>query len=122
MNKSPLAEVKDRFGSKDKLVKAVQDLAGDDLFIDRTNEDKGLELVSNRKLLHLHDVLSQVQSEFGSRKALIDAILETEKRSKDEGYRNRLERFPTPRLWDMYQAGKKREANRAKKAQNKKAS
>jgi len=103
MKASPLAEVKDRFGSKDDLVAAVRELASDDLFIDRVNEDKGLERVSNRKLLHLHSVLTDVKEKFGSRDALIKAICEAEKRT-DEGYRDRLERWPTPRLWDFYRS------------------
>lgn len=103
MKASPLAQVKDRFGSKEELVAAVRDLASDDLFIDRVNEDKGLERVSNKKLLQLHAVLSEVKEQFGSRDKLIDAICEAEKR-KDEGYRDRLEAWPTPRLMDRYRA------------------
>lgn len=107
MKASPLAQVKDRFGSKEDLVKAIKDLASDDLFLDRVNDDKGLERVSNGKLLRLHAVLSEVKESFGSRDKLIDAICEVEKR-KDEGYRERLVRWPTPRLYDWYQAAKKR--------------
>lgn len=112
MKKAPVAEVKERFGSKDKLVKAVRDLASGDLWIDRINEDGGIELISNRKLLHLHDVLSEVKSQHGSRAKLVDAILELEGR-KDDGYRARLEGQPTPRLWDHYRAAKKK-ADRAR--------
>jgi hypothetical protein len=108
MKASPLAQVKDRFGSKDKLVEAVQELATEELWIDRVDEDKGLERVSNKKLLHVHAVLSEVKTQFGSRAALIDAICELDKRSKDEGYRDRLQRWPTPRLLDAYKAAKKR--------------
>lgn len=103
MKASPLAEVKNRFGSKDKLVDAVRELAGEELFLDRVNEDKGLERVSNRKLLHLHAVLSQVKERFGTRAKLIDAILEAEGRT-DAGYRERIERWPTPRLWDWFKS------------------
>ncbi|MCA9606229.1 MAG: hypothetical protein KC619_11570 [Myxococcales bacterium] len=103
MKASPFAEVKDRFGSKEKLVDAVRDLAGEDLFLDRVNEDKGLERVSNKKLLHLHAVLSEVKERFGTRAKLVDAILEAEGR-KDQGYRDRLERWPTPRLWDWFKS------------------
>jgi len=103
MKASPLTEVKDRFGSKDKLVEAVRDLASDDLFIDRVNEDKGLERVSNAKLLHLHGVLTEVKDRFGSREKLITAICELEER-KDEGYKDRLGRWPTPRLWDWFRS------------------
>jgi hypothetical protein len=107
MKLSPLAQVKERFGSKEALVEAIEKLATDELFLDRVNEDKGLDSVSNKKLLHLHDVLTQVKEEFGSRDKLIDAICEVEKR-KDEGYRTRLGRWPTPRLYDWYRAAKKR--------------
>ena len=110
MKASPLTLVKERFGSKDKLVDAVRDLATDELWIDRVDEDKGLERVSNKKLLHLHAVLSEVKSQFGSRAKLIDAICELEKRSKDEGYRDRLGRWSTPRLFDWYKSAKKRAA------------
>ena len=108
MKPSPLAQVKDRFESKDKLVDAIRDF-GDDLFLDRFNEDKGLERVSNAKLLHLHDVLAAVKEEFGSRDKLIDAICEVEGR-KDDGYKTRLGRWPTPRLWDWYRSAKRRAA------------
>ncbi len=110
MKASPLTVVKERFGSKDKLVDAVRDLATDELWIDRVDEDKGLERVSNKKLLHLHEVLSEVKSQFGSRAKLIDAICELEKRTKDEGYRDRLGRWSTPRLFDWYKSAKKRAA------------
>ncbi|MBZ0117765.1 MAG: hypothetical protein K8H88_12255, partial [Sandaracinaceae bacterium] len=80
----------------------------DELWLDRVNEDKGLERVSNAKLLRLHEVLSEVKAQFGSRTKLIDAICETEKRTKDEGYRDRLKGWPTPRLLDWYKAAKKR--------------
>jgi len=99
--------VKERFGSKEDLVKAVEALATDDLFIDRVSEDKGLERVSNRKLLHLHAVLTEVKESFGSRAALIDAICESEQR-KDAGYRERFVRWPTPRLLDWYKGAKRR--------------
>ena len=109
MTASPLAQVEERFGSKDGLVAAVRDLAGDDLWIDRVNEAKGLERVSNRKLLHLHAVLSEVKELFGSRAGLIDAICQAEKRT-DAGYRERLDRWPVPRLWDHYRSVQKRTA------------
>ncbi len=102
MQKSPLQQVQERFTDKAGLVSAVKDLVKDDLWADRLNEDKGLELISNKKLLHLHDVLSTVKTEFGSRDKLIAAILEKEKRTKDEGYKARFASWSTPRLLDHY--------------------
>ena len=107
MKSTPLAEVKKRFENKEGLVSAVKTLATDELWLGKVNEDKGLDCVSNKKLLHLHDVLSEVKKEFGSREKLIAAIMESEKR-KDEGYRTRLERQSTPRLVDHLRAARKR--------------
>jgi hypothetical protein len=108
MNKSPLSIVKERFQDKAGLVKAVKDLATDALWIDRVDSDKGLDCVSNKKLLRLHEVLSAVQK-FGGREKVIAAIQTQDKRTKDDGYKARLARFSTPRLWDHYSAGKRRE-------------
>jgi hypothetical protein len=108
MSKSPLAIVKERFQDKEGLLKAVKELASEDLWADRVNDDKGLECVSNAKLLRLHAVLSEVKKAFGSRAKLVDAIAELEKRTKDEGYKDRLGRFSTPRLLDHYKSAKKR--------------
>lgn len=107
--KSPLSVVKERFGDKQKLVAAVEKLAVGDLWIDRLS-DKELARVSNTKLLKLHDVLSATQKNFGSRAKLISAILELEKRSKDEGLKARLETYPLPRLAETHAAAKKRAA------------
>ena len=74
MKKSPLATVKERFNDKAGLIKAVRDLASEALWLDRVNEDKGLDRVSNAKLLHLHEVLSKVKADFGSRDKLVGEI------------------------------------------------
>ena len=108
--KSPLALVTERFQDKEGLLKAVKDLATEDLWADRVDGDKGLDCISNKKLLRLHGVLSEVKKTFGSRAKLIDTIAEQEKRTKDEGYKARLARFSTPRLFDAYKVGKKRAA------------
>lgn len=121
MKPSPLATAKNQFDiktqddpakarkqAKDKLVAAVKKLATNDLWVDQVNDDKGLERVSNRKLLHLQQVLTQVKEKFGSRKALIDGLVELEKRPKDATYRERLEGYSTPRLWDQYRSAEKR--------------
>lgn len=102
--KTPLAQVKEKHDDKAKLVAAIEKLAGDDLWIDRTNKNKGLGRVANSKLIRLHATFSAVKEKFGTRDKLIDAILEIEKRTKDEGERTRLGKYPVPRLWDMYRS------------------
>ncbi len=122
--KSPLQLVKDQFESKKKLVEAVKTFTTDDLWLGRTSEDrggdKGLDRVSNAKLLKLHATFKAVKEKFGTRAKLIDAILETEKRTKDEGYKKRLEAHPVPRLFDHYKSAQKR-AGEAKPAAEKPA-
>lgn len=120
MTSSPLKVVKDRFGDKEKLVAAVEKLATDELWLDRINSEKGLARVSNAKLLRLHDALSKTKEEFGSRGKLVEAILDLEKRTKDEGYKGRLSAYSTPRLLDLHRAAARRkkasEARAAKPA------
>jgi hypothetical protein len=109
---SPLSIVKDRFGDKAKLVEAVKAFTSDELWVSRTRADrghgKGLEHVSNAKLLRLHRTFSEVKDRFGTRAKLIDAVLEIAKRTKDAGFRKRLEAYPVPRLYDLYNSSAKR--------------
>lgn len=120
-SKSPLAIVKERFGDKAKLVDAVKAFVNEDLWLGRTSNDrgktKGLENVSNTKLIRLHTVFSEVKEKFGSRAKLIDAIVESEKRGKDAGYRKRLEEYPVPRLYDIYKSSAKRAKAASAKAE-----
>jgi hypothetical protein len=108
--KSPFAVVTEKFGDKPKLVAAVEKFVGDDLWVAKTNKDKGLKHVSNAKLLRLHATFSAVKEKFGTRAKLIDAIVDLELRAKDEGFKKRLGEYPVPRLWDMYNASSKRHA------------
>ncbi len=113
--KNPLAIVKEKFGDKQKLIAAVEAFAKkDDLWVNRINEKKGLAHVSNAKLLRLHETFTSVKEKFGSRDKLVAAILELEKRTKDEGYKTRLMGYPVPRLYDLYQSTSKRHASAAK--------
>jgi hypothetical protein len=108
MNKSPLKQVQERFENKEKLVAAVKKLATPELWLDRVNEGRGLESVPNAKLLRLHDALHAAKEKFGSRATLVDAILTLQKRTKDQGYKQRLEGQPLPRLLDIHAASTRR--------------
>ena len=109
--KNPIAAVKEKFGDKAKLVAELEKFTKDaDLWVSRVNENKGLAHVSNAKLVKLHATFTAVKEKFGTRAKLIDAIVEIEKRAKDEGYKTRLNTYPVPRLWDLYQSVTKRAA------------
>ena len=113
--KSPLAQVKEKHSDKAKLVAAVEKLQ-DGLWLDRTNKNKGLAHVANSKLLRLHHIFSAVKDKFGTRDKLIEAILEAEKRTKDESYKERLAKYPVPRLWDLYRSKTRHSAPVEKRA------
>lgn len=118
--KSPLATVKKRFESKAKLVEAVQAFVNDELWLPRLSSDRGgaklLKHVSNAKLLRLYEIFSEVKEKYGSRAKLVEAVLALENRTKDTGYRGRLERYPVPRLRDLLRSTGKRAARKAKAA------
>jgi hypothetical protein len=108
--KTPLARVKEQFGDKAKLVAAVEKLSKDDLWVSRTNENKGLAHVSNAKLLRLLATFTEVKAKFGTRDKLVSAVLDLEERGKDAGLRAKLSTWPVPRLWDAHRSAAKRKA------------
>jgi len=112
----PTGRVKGQFEDKAKLISAVQALATSALWLDRVNADKGLAKVSNAKLLKLHSALSRAKKEFGTRDKLIGAVLDLDKRGKDEGYKTRLAAYPLPRLLDLHDSLSKSSANKASAA------
>jgi cell division septation protein DedD len=115
MKTSPLQQVKSRFGDKAKLVSSLKELTNTDLWLGKLNDAKGgLDSVSNAKLLRLHDTLSAVKKDFGSRAKLIDAVLGLLKRPKDAGYKSKLEGFTTPALLDLHRSASKRSKVEAK--------
>ncbi len=117
--KNPLARVKEQFKDKASLVAAVEKLAGTDLWVSRTNKDKGLAHVSNAKLLRLHATFTEVKAKFGTRDKLVAAVLDLEKRSKDTGLQHKLSEWPVPRLFDAYKSAARRHAPAGAKAAKK---
>lgn len=107
MKKTPLQTIKDRYGDKNGAIAALKALVGDELVEDRFAEGKGLEHVSNAKILKLLDTAAAVKQRWGSRASLVDAIVKLEKR-KDEGFKTRLGKFPLPRLYDHMRSLEKR--------------
>lgn len=110
MKKTPLAIVKERFGDKAGLIKAIQELSSDALWLDRVNSDKGLDSVANKKLLHILDVLNTVKDEFGDRTKLIASLADLEGRGKDADYKAALAKSPSPQLLDLHRMAKNRAA------------
>ena len=107
VKKTPLQMIKDRYTDKNGAITALKALVGDELVEDRFAEGKGLDHVSNAKILKLIDTAADVKKRWGSRAGLVDAIVKLEKR-KDEGFKTRLGKFPLPRLADHMRALERR--------------
>ena len=97
--KSPLAQVNETFGGKDKLVDKLVTLVESD----ESKEDlrKRLLGVANGKLLHLHEVASMVKEKYGSRDKLLGAAAQALGRTKDKDYLAKLESYSTAKLLDV---------------------
>jgi hypothetical protein len=106
MKKTPLQQVNERFGTKDKL---VDKLAG---MVDREGEDKDefkgrLLSMANSKLLRLHDAHVEL-SDFGGKDKLVSAILKLMNKAKDVDYQDKLSRLTPVRLLAMHREQAKR--------------
>ncbi|MBW2277976.1 MAG: hypothetical protein JRF63_10810 [Deltaproteobacteria bacterium] len=111
MKNTPLAEVKERFGSKENLVKELRKLFDkSDLFQNHLSPDKGLARVANAKLLKLYDVAGEVKERFSTRTKLTEDLLKLIGRQKDEQYKASLGKWGLPRLWDYYKRIAKKHA------------
>ena len=97
---TPLQAVKRLYGSKEKLIDKLADVAGG------ADEDAGevkerLATVSNRKLLRMADVNKRVKDKYGSREKLVEALGKSLGKSKDTDYLTSLGTISTARLLDM---------------------
>ena len=105
-SKSPLEEVNEKFGGKDKLVeKLVGILESDE---PKEEQRKRLLAVANKKLLRLYSVASLVKEKYGSREKLLEQLATSTGRAKDKDYRTRLDGYTTPRLVDAVKVAERR--------------
>lgn len=105
---APIAKALTLAGSKAELVTKVKALATDALWINRFSTEDGWARLSNRQLVRLHGLLTEVGARFASRAELIGAIATAEGHGKDNDYKVSLERHPLPRLWDQLKSAERR--------------
>ncbi len=99
---SPLQIVKEKFGSKEKLVEAlVNTLEKND---GESAEDFQARLlsVSNKKLLRLHATQERVSSEFGNKETLVDKIVALKFDKPNADYKAKLMKYRVTRLLDLH--------------------
>lgn len=104
--KGPLAQVKDKFGGKDKLVEKLVGLIETDETKDALRER--LLSVSNTKLLRLHEAASLVKEKYQSHGKMADAAAAALGRSKDKDYVAKLGTLSTKKLLDVTLAAERR--------------
>lgn len=107
MPASPLATVKEKFGSKDKLVDQVVDLLAKTTDEPKDELRKRLAPVANRKLLRLHAVATQVK-EAGGRDKLVAEAAGLLGKAKDKPFIEKLESYSSARLLDTARAARRR--------------
>jgi hypothetical protein len=113
--KSPLARQKDEFESKEKLVDRVLSVLG---AITKTDDDKDafkarLLAASNKKLLRLFEVGSEIKSKYGSMEKLAQAVAAAMGRAKDTPFVQKLQGYTPARLFDMAKIAEKRGKKKA---------
>ena len=103
----PLGRVKAGHGGKEALAKAIAPaLARDDE--DSDVIASRLKTASNAQLLRLQRVVDAVKQKWGSRDALITAIGNAEKKSKDKDYLTKLGTYSLPKLFDLATSSERR--------------
>jgi hypothetical protein len=96
---APKGLVESRFGTRSDLVAEIMGL------IDGDAQDKQrLSGTTNKKLLRIHDVATDVKTNFGGKSNLIDAIekLQFVKGKANPGWRDKMETYTVKRLWDHH--------------------
>src|SRR5205807_692051 len=104
------ARQKDEHGSKEKLVDRLITVLG---AITKSEEDKDelkarLLAASNKKLLRLFDVGSEIKEKFGSVEKLAEATAKAVGRVKDAPYVDKLKTLAPNKLLDAFRAASRR--------------
>ena len=103
MKKSPLAEVRDQFGSKealaDKLIPVLDRPEGED----EADFKRRIRTASNRQLLRLWKAEEAVKA-LGGKKKLVDEIVQLKFGRANAEYGAKITRFMNTRLLDLHQS------------------
>jgi hypothetical protein len=119
MRKAPLAVVKEKFGSKDKLVDKVAGLVTPLEGESKDDLKTRLRGASNKKLLKLLDTEEKVQELFGSKDKLVDEVVKQRRpssRKVDQDFRAKLAAKSKGELLMLQKAGARKRTKKRRKA------
>lgn len=102
---SPIAEVKEKFGSKEALAKIVKSQIERPEGLSDEAYDRKVRTISNRKLLKLHTAHEDMTKGFGSKEGLVDAIITLSSVGKvDQVYRAKLVTLRIAQLLELHKS------------------
>ena len=104
MKRTPLQEVRERFGGKNGLIKELAPMLRSWDDESQSELENRLTSTPNKKLLHLHRVETELKEHFGSREKLADAIckLQFGEHKVDLDFRTKLLSYSTAKLLDRH--------------------
>ena len=105
--KTPLQQVTEQHGGKEKLVDKLLGLLQKPEDESKDDFRRRLLAAPNSKLLRLLQVTSEL-STFGGKDKLVDAIVQLMKRVKDGDYREKLLSYAPAKLLDLHRSWQKR--------------
>ena len=108
--KPPFARMQADHESKEKLVDKIVTMLGTIGQKDENGEDaKGRLLgASNKKLMRLFDIGTEIKSKFGSVEKAAEALAQSLGRAKDADYVKKLKTYAPAKLLDLYRTAEKR--------------
>ncbi len=114
----PLAATRAAHGTKEKLVDTVMSLLDHVAKSEEGKDDVKARFLalSNKKLLRLHNVASELREKFGTAEKAAESLAQLVGRAKDAPYLTKLKTFSPSKLLDLLHVAQKRDA-RAKAAQ-----
>ncbi|MEM9487734.1 MAG: hypothetical protein AAGC55_01250 [Myxococcota bacterium] len=106
VKEAPLAKVKRLHGSKEKLVDTIIGMLSKAGGSDESEAELRVRLVAaaNKKLLRLHESLTQMNEKYGSKEELVEALTKAQGRTKDSDYKDSLHGNSIHKLLDMTRA------------------
>ena len=113
--KPPLARTKDEHGTKEKLVDKLVTLLGQIRKVEGDKDELKARLLasSNKKLLKLFSIGSEIREKYGSVDKLADAAATALGRAKDAPYVAKLKGLTPGKLLDIFHSAEKRGKKKA---------
>ena len=113
--KSPLARTKDEHGTKEKLVDKLVTLLNQVTKVEGDKDELKARLLaaSNKKLLKLFAMGSEIREKFGSVEKLAETTAGALGRAKDAPYVTKLKALSPGKLLDLFHSAEKRGKKKA---------